>query len=208
MPDGHHFLAEAGKIEKSLEDRHPHAEEVQILSRRLRVCRALQKIHENSANILAGMDEEEWTKTLKSLDNLWERFYPTTKSKICAAKAFRVLTSISRFQRQGQGHDVSDQETLQNFLDSLVEVTFPHLGHIGDWSAQEPCFGNLLQWAFLRFEAAVEALQQDRGEGDGKDESRKVDAAVLMCASVLQDPSKSRGPWGRSGFCHVTIPST
>ena len=165
-----------------METNHPHTEELQILQRRLRVCKAAQKINEMSPASLAAFDELK--VSIACLKEFWEDFPTTLRVKLVLVESITVLGHLEKTAISG-ADDMVNQDKIKKFAVSLTDVALPHLGQAA-YSPDDPAVSGLIASAFTLLETKMQVLCQEYG-GNQKDQAFAVELAMNDCEKALED---------------------
>ena len=150
----------------SLEQCHPHSNELQVLQRRVRLCVALQRLAEPTASKLSCWGELD--DTLKAVKDYWEAFLIEMKVKITVARQMQLLEAIGTMKVKAG--DDSEGELEEKVL-LLVDSVLPCFGD-SEWNPMtKPSNSALCYLVFSELDRVVTSLQMGQELPDGALES-------------------------------------
>lgn len=165
-----------------MEVSHPYTEELQILERRIRQCKAAQKINDMSAASLAVFDKLK--VSVACLKNFFEEFPTTLRVKLVLVQGIIVLGQLEKTEISGED-DMAGQDQVKKLTESLVDVALPHLGQTA-FNPEDPAVSGLLASCFTTLESKVQELVKVDG-GNQKDQAWDVEVAMRDCEKALED---------------------
>ena len=168
--------SKAEKIEKSLQATQPDSHELQVLSRRIRLCTNLQTLEEITAKNLSTW--AEFDITLKAVSEYCPKFPIALKVKVTFAYTIREMHRVSEVVTE----DSSDKQDLVNQVNKFLDCFLVHLGGGEEWDGCQPTMSGLCLEAFETLTGHV----KDMEDGNATEESGFIEAAAGTCVEVLK----------------------